>query len=365
MYSENHEIYAYFVILAVKINELLTYCVETKNETLRGTFLGMLSYFHSSVPMHILCNHYPLCLIFLHWCFFPSSESLCLMIGLKRFCNFERPLSKSILRMGNCMEVKGIGEGSSVDEEAVVNKNQNNAGKIQKIEVKQKARILCLHGWRTNGDILSMQMAALQANTDMDCFFIDAPFPGRGEPDKGIAFFYPDRQYYEWFYRTKVDKSAVPDMSIPSGKSGPFAGYDNLDESMEYLSRHIDITGPYDGLLGFSQGASMVTRLVQLQKEEMKNNPLKKKNFNFVILVGGVPPQELVDKNPLFTTPSLHIMGSIDPLLPDSQLLHSLYSDTPKRETMVHEEGHNIPSMRTELYPKIQAFLTAQMIGII
>jgi hypothetical protein len=54
-------------------------------------------------------------------------------------------------------------------------------------------------------------------------------------------------------------------------------------------------------------------------------------------------------------------MGDIDPLLSDSKKLFDLYSDK-SRNILTHEEGHNIPSIRTNLYPKIQDFLDKQMI---
>lgn len=71
--------------------------------------------------------------------------------------------------------------------------------------------------------------------------------------------------------------------------------------------------------------------------------------------------QELADNIPssegLLRIPSLHIMGEIDPLLPDSLILESLYSAVPERVTLTHAEGHNIPSIRTNIYPQIQKFL--------
>lgn len=157
--------------------------------------------------------------------------------------------------------------------------------------MRSKQKVLCLHGWRTNGEILSMQMAALQANTTMDCVYIDAPFPGRGDPDKGIALFYPDRPYYEWFYRAK--KSDANESSTSNLKASDI--YENLEESIKFLKNHIESNGPYDGILGFSQGASMVTRLVRIQEDTMKSeldsSVSLKHLFKFVILIGGVPPQ--------------------------------------------------------------------------
>ena len=52
----------------------------------------------------------------------------------------------------------------------------------------KKLKFLCLHGRRTSCEILRMQTAALRAYTQIDCTFIDAPFPAEGEPDVGLIF---------------------------------------------------------------------------------------------------------------------------------------------------------------------------------
>lgn len=192
--------------------------------------------------------------------------------------------------MGNCFEMRKTPSRSSScssneGTEAVVLKSNC-------VVNYYKPRILCLHGWRTNGEILSMQMAALQANTSMNCVFIDAPFPGRGDPDRGIALFYPDRPYYEWFYRSKKVVTASEDTETLNSKyPKASAKYENLDESIKFLINHLETHGPYDGILGFSQGASMVTRLAKIQEEFSQLDLSAKRKFEFVILVGGVPPQ--------------------------------------------------------------------------
>jgi predicted esterase len=191
--------------------------------------------------------------------------------------------------MGNCFrltDMEGRSEPSKTDGQPT-----ETAGAATRTRLK----VLCLHGWRTNGEILSMQMASLQANTTMDCVFIDAPFPGRGDPDQGIALFYPDRPYYEWFYRVK--KIDANESSASNLKASDI--YENLEESIKFLKNHIESNGPYDGLLGFSQGASMVTRLVRIQEDAMKSeldsSVSLKHLFKFVILIGGVPPQVLTN----------------------------------------------------------------------
>ena len=137
-----------------------------------------------------------------------------------------------------------------------------------------KRKILCLHGMRTSAAILSMQTAAMQYHTPLQFEFIDAPYDAVGPPDRGVAMFYPDHSYYEWFIRGSGDCHI------------------GLDESLEYLIKHLKETGPYDGILGFSQGVSMVTRLARLQ--QMGNSRFGGlRLFEFVISIGGVPPKDI------------------------------------------------------------------------
>jgi predicted esterase len=141
--------------------------------------------------------------------------------------------------------------------------------------VDRKVKVLCLHGWRTSGRILSMQTAAMQYHTPIDFHFLDAPYEAVGPPDKGIATYYPNNSYYEWFIRKPEDK---------------FSG---LRESIALLLRYIQENGPFDGLLGFSQGASMVTRLASLQQSKA-DCPQGGTLCKFVILIGGVTPGDSV-----------------------------------------------------------------------
>lgn len=57
--------------------------------------------------------------------------------------------------------------------------------------------------------------------------------------------------------------------------------------------------------------------------------------------------------------PSLHIMGTADPLLSRSNALLRYY-DSNHAQVLQHGEGHNIPSMRTGLYPSIKEWIDAQ-----
>jgi hypothetical protein len=122
-------------------------------------------------------------------------------------------------------------------------------------------------GFRTSGKILSFQTAALRHHTSLDADFIDAPFPATGPADPGVEMFYPKDtfNYFEW-------------NSLSGDSSSTSVGVDVILKKLRKEK--------YDGLLGFSQGATMATliaRHMQCTGESL---------VKFVILIGGIPPAE-------------------------------------------------------------------------
>lgn len=70
-------------------------------------------------------------------------------------------------------------------------------------QTQRKPRILCLHGFRTSGEILKKLAGRLPQTVleKVDLFFLDAPFPAQGKSDvEGIY----DPPYYEWFQANEV-----------------------------------------------------------------------------------------------------------------------------------------------------------------
>lgn len=131
-------------------------------------------------------------------------------------------------------------------------------------------RILLIHGWRTSGDILFMQTAAFRYHTEIEVVKINGPWDAKGPPDDGIAEFYPNQPYYEWWaYEEDSEGRKI---------------YNGHEKSLRRLEAFLDEHGPFLGVLGFSQGATMTTLLAELQETKQK------KWFNFVIVIGGVPP---------------------------------------------------------------------------
>lgn len=135
----------------------------------------------------------------------------------------------------------------------------------------KEKKLLCVHGWRTSGDILVRQTAALRYHLNVSAVVVNAPWVAKGPPDEGIALFYPDEPYYEWYDGLREGVPVEPSV---------------VEKSLQRLVEHLEKFGPYDGILGFSQGGSVATMLAKIQQNENKNW------FKFMILIGAVEPPE-------------------------------------------------------------------------
>ena len=131
-----------------------------------------------------------------------------------------------------------------------------------------------------------------------------------------------------------------------------------LSDSIDLILHELMTNGPYDILLGFSQGGGMVTRIVAKLLQDLPPDKRLSDVLKCVVLVGGTPPGEdesCAALRPL-PIPSLHIIGAEDSYLPQLEQLVTWY-DPSQAKVCRHSEGHNIPSIRTELYPEINAYI--------
>lgn len=138
--------------------------------------------------------------------------------------------------------------------------------------------LLALHGWRTNGKILTTQTAALRYHCGINIIAPNAPFAAQGPPDPGISMVYPNHDYYQWWIRRDDLNQADPP-------------YEGVEESLNYLVDIIKNQGPFKGIIGFSQGTAMVTLLMSRLQYLSENNLISKSLIpKFTILICGIPP---------------------------------------------------------------------------
>ena len=158
----------------------------------------------------------------------------------------------------------------------------------------RKLRILCFHGYLQDSFVFKTRIAALKRKlknvATLD--FLDGPFEATP------------------LERFQVDQNE----ETPKGKGWwTFDGTKSIgyEQAVEYVANYMKQNGPYDGLLGFSQGGTMACYLALLQQQQKFSEP-----FHFVISVaGGFPTDESMKKefeSVKITLPSLIIYGKGD-----------------------------------------------------
>ncbi|XP_060198988.1 uncharacterized protein LOC132627592 isoform X2 [Lycium barbarum] len=190
---------------------------------------------------------------------------------------------------------------------------------------QRKPRFLCLHGFRTSGAILKKQILdkwPTQVVEKLDLAFVDAPFPSQGKSEVEGIF---DPPYYEWYQFNKDSKE-----------------YQNFDNCLAYIEECMIKHGPFDGLLGFSQGAILSGALPGLQDKGVGLTKVPK--IKYLIIISGAKLQNkpLAEKaySSAITCPSVHFLGERDYLKKYGMELLESYVDPL---AIHHPRGHTIP----------------------
>ncbi|VAH26210.1 unnamed protein product [Triticum turgidum subsp. durum] len=194
------------------------------------------------------------------------------------------------------------------------------------MEQEKKLKVLCLHGFRTSGGFLKKQISKWHPSIlqQFDTVFPDGQFPAGGKSD--IEGIFPP-PYFEWF---QFDKD--------------FTEYTNLDECIAYLCDYMVKNGPFDGLLGFSQGATLSALLIgyQAQGKVLNDHP----PIKFMVSVSGSKFRDpsicdVAYKDPI-KAKSVHFIGEKDWLKVPSEELASAFADPL---IIRHPQGHTVPRL--------------------
>lgn len=164
--------------------------------------------------------------------------------------------------------------------------------------------------------------------------------------------------------------------------------YEGFDESLNYVINHIKEHGPYDGIIGFSQGAAMSAIVTNsVAKLVPSNGPFKVSvlfsSFAFVLPKAPEDADANLGYNDesldvytskvklnekyadYFTTPEnfdttvLSVYGSEDGVVPPVrvQYLNKLFGDNLKE--FKHEGGHFLPNKKPFLNPMVDTIKDA------
>ncbi|KAF9094576.1 Ovarian cancer-associated protein 2 [Mortierella sp. GBA35] len=234
-------------------------------------------------------------------------------------------------------------------------------------------RILCLHGYTQNALSFAKKTVVFRKclKDIADLVYVTAPhivpIPTLGTPEER-----------EDDKLENLEPEAVPYGWWTSSPEKPH--YKGFDESLTGLREVLEKQGPFDGVMGFSQGASMAS-LLQLLLERPHLSPVmagcKHDPFKFAIIVSGFEPRD-AEKMAWYTNKhdvleqksepqkddnenkenqepkktlygvqgaSLHVIGRNDVIIEPERsegLLKHYQCKAP--QTLYHDGGHYLPS---------------------
>ncbi|KAG7385423.1 hypothetical protein PHYPSEUDO_001552 [Phytophthora pseudosyringae] len=236
-------------------------------------------------------------------------------------------------------------------------------------EASKKIRVLCLHGFRTNKQVMMDQTRGLRAalGDSADFVMLNGTYEARGASDPMIESAYKSSApFYEWFENQLADGSSLQYNDAESSakarrQSGADQGedhawslsYKGVEQSMARIDEELRRHGPFDVAIGFSQGAALLTVLTMWYLGHGNVRWWK-----LVICVGGVDVSAVnvkslfLDKagsRVLVPLPSIHLIGKTDPLFHESHRLALSWADRAepnafKKRIYVHDGGHKFPS---------------------
>ncbi|XP_055816545.1 esterase FUS5-like isoform X2 [Solanum dulcamara] len=193
----------------------------------------------------------------------------------------------------------------------------------------KKPRILCLHGYGGSAEIFKNVIFQWPESVTgkLDLVFLDGPFPAQAGKSPREGFY--DPPYFVWF---------------PSNKD--FTRDCSFEECLDYIEGFMLKHGPFDGVLGFSQGAVLCATFPGMQREGVALTKVPMIKFHIIISgakFGGptfrAPPLAANAFSSPITCPSLHFL---DYQRKDGEILLECFVDP---WVIHHPGGHIVPKL--------------------
>ncbi|KAF2650361.1 DUF341 domain protein [Lophiostoma macrostomum CBS 122681] len=198
-------------------------------------------------------------------------------------------------------------------------------------------RFLCLHGIGTNNHVLEIQTATIRYELGDSHMYEFVEGTETAPIASEIKSLYPSSDAYFTYF--------LPDST-------------SILRAIEQLDQYIAEEGPFDGAIGFSQGAGLLSTYLIKLSQESPQAPLPLKCAVFFSAASIFSLRELAEGRvklldpqiegqvPLLSLPTAHIWGQKDEKFDKESKLLSLLCDKRLRHIFVHGEGHEIPSSR-------------------
>ncbi|GAB1736220.1 hypothetical protein D0869_12476 [Hortaea werneckii] len=228
-------------------------------------------------------------------------------------------------------------------------------------------RILCLHGGGVTGDVFRAQARSLiKYLPDFRLVFADGPFFCSHGP--GIVPVYEDWGPFRRWLRWLPEHPEIDDESAREEVLYNISTAKQEDEG----------TGPWVGLIGFSQGAKLSSSLLYDQQIRMEKEGRAETDYKFAVLLAGRNPlvsfseysrhpalvtegqisegHTYEGENPhILRIPTIHVHGLNDNGLHLHRKMLKEYHD-PATTTLIEWDGiHRVPIKKVDVEPIAQA----------
>ncbi|XP_029467883.1 esterase OVCA2 isoform X2 [Rhinatrema bivittatum] len=195
-------------------------------------------------------------------------------------------------------------------------------------------RVLGLHGYRQNERVFRERTGALRKllRGRMELVCVSAPLLILGPETQAELDPQPDEPRGWWFSNPQLQTfDALEETDSCQG----------LEDTLALLGQVFAEQGPFDGVLGFSQGAALGAILCALKQRGDSRFP-----FHFAILVAGFKSRSVEHQGyyqDLISVPTLHVYGKVDLVIPGdmSQKLASCFREPV---ILTHQGGHFLPA---------------------
>ena len=214
---------------------------------------------------------------------------------------------------------------------------------------KKKLKILCLHGFGTNSEILEYQLKSWKKQFIDEIDFI----PVNGKP--GIMKGFPHGHDYRLDKisdkETNSNMAYVKEDAFKEHQFNREIDAERTDsvklKNTSIYVKAIEKLGGVDGILGFSQG----TRIVQhiFTELQLGTSKIKKEHRpKFAIFIGAL----INNNNIIINYPSLHLIGEVDTVTTQCLTMSYIFN---KPSIVYFQGGHHIPKLNS-LMTKVLKF---------
>jgi len=208
--------------------------------------------------------------------------------------------------------------------------------------VAKPLRVLCLHGYRQNDVSFREKTGAFRKLIGKFCEFTFVKAPHHVLPMSSEDINADQRGW--WFSRENDYFKADDASDCDKGFEG----------SLELIQKTFELHGPFDGVIGFSQGAALTALLclIKTRNPEMLSPAVK---FNFAIMVAAFKSKstkhthwyEGGEANPKVSVPTLHVTGRGDRVIA-KRLSDDLLDLFHEPTRLNHTGGHFVPATSRE-----------------